>query len=72
MEDRIVGIRQAAPRLNMSPKTLQRLCTKGESPIPARRTTGGWVFRDSDITAYIDALFDGPADVEAERQGARA
>lgn len=57
MSDRLVGLREAGPRLGVSAKTLQRKCTQGTCPVPARLTAAGWMLRDSDITRYIEALF---------------
>ncbi len=60
MGDRIVGVREVAPRLGVHPKTLQRMCKEGRSPIPATLTGGGWKFRESDIDKHIAELFDRP------------
>jgi predicted DNA-binding transcriptional regulator AlpA len=70
MGDRLLGVREAGPRLNLSSKTLQRMCTRGRSPVPARLTSAGWVFRESDITRYIDDLFaePNPGDAQAAVQ----
>lgn len=67
MADRLVGIREAAERLDLHPKRLQIMCREGISPIRCAKRGDGpkaeWVFSEDELTSYIAGLF---ADQRAE------
>jgi hypothetical protein len=69
MSDRLVGIREAAQRLDLHPKRLQIMCREGTSPVRAAKRGDGpkaeWVFSDSEISRYIAGLFAGDRDVSS-------
>ena len=62
MTNRLVGIREAAERLDLHPKQLQTMCREGRSPVRCAKRGDGrmaaWVFLDSELTAYVEGLFD--------------
>jgi hypothetical protein len=68
MADRIVGIREAARRLDLNPKTLQNMCRDGRSPVKCAKRHDGpkaeWLFSDADLSRYVATLF-GDADATA-------
>ena len=72
MADRIVGIVEAAERLNLNPETLQKRCRAGISPVKCRKNGPGpkaeWVFSDADLAQYVTDLFADPQTREAVAQ----
>lgn len=71
MSDRLVGIREAASRLDLSPRTLSGLCRAGTSPVKCAKRGDGpkpeWVFSDQELTEYVQGLFaDQPSEAVAQ------
>ena len=62
MADRIVGIAEAAERLQLHPQTLQKMCRAGRSPVKCAKRDDSpksdWVFSDNDLNDYISGLFN--------------
>lgn len=71
MADRLIGIREAAERLDLNQKTLQNMCRDGRSPVKCAKRGDGpkseWVFSDDDLSDYVTGLFQDDVQDKAER-----
>ena len=64
--ERLLSVEEAAERLNKTPTQLRWMIHSGTAPLSAK-IGGRRMFRESDIEAFIAAVFDAAAAEQAAR-----